>query len=432
MISSEKQIKKNATIAASLAATRAKRKNQICRVFTLKIQDSKLSKQQHEALKMVFVEAKWLRNEIIASDDVFKNKPGKTVKVKLREEFEERPFLFLGSQIKQSVLEQVKNDVRALAARKRNGGKIGRLKFVSDVKSVDLKQSGVTYKIHGSKLSVQKLPGLFRILGVSQLEGWELANAKLLNKPDGYYLAVACFKNSLAVEKDFQPGTVVGLDMGVKTHITLSDGREINAKIDETERLKRLQRKLNRQIKGSNNHWRTRNLIQREYQRISNRKNDLANKAVNEILKSEFVFMQDENLVAWRKKDGYVRGGRAIQHSILGRVKAKLSSHDRVVILSRNAATTQTCVCGVKTKHHPSQREFVCSDCGYSAPRDTHAAENMIRLGWDLVPVERGDFKPVESVSDWRSSDFQQYSAKPEATRLAPRRSSPKTETAIT
>lgn len=414
MTTTDERLKKNAAIAASLSATRAKRKNQTCRVFILKIQASKITALQREALKMVFVEAKWLRNAIIASENVFEYKIEKSVRVKIRDGFEERKLRFLGSQIKQSVLEQVKNDIRALSVRKQNGGKTGRLNFVSDVKSVDLKQSGVTYKVRGSKLSIQKLPGLFRALGTAQLEGWELANAKLLSKPDGYYLAVTCFKDSETIEKDFQPGTVVGLDMGLKTHITLSDSREINAKIDETERLRRLQRKLSRQVKGSNSHWRTRNLIQREYQRITNRKNDLANKTVHEILKSEFVFMQDESITAWKKRDGYVRGGKVIQHSILGRVKAKLSAHGRVMVLPKYVATTQTCVCGIKTKHHPSQREFVCISCGYRAPRDTHAAQNMIRLGWNLLPVGRGDFKPVESVSDWKSSDFQQYSAKPE------------------
>ena len=57
---------KNSKIRDSLAQTRAKRKSQICRVFDLKIDESKLSKRQKEDLKMQFVESKWLYNDILA------------------------------------------------------------------------------------------------------------------------------------------------------------------------------------------------------------------------------------------------------------------------------------------------------------------------------------------------------------------------------
>ena len=54
-----------------------------------------------------------------------------------------------------------------------------------------------------------------------------------------------------------------------------------------------------------------------------------------------------------------------------------------------------TCVCGVKTSHSPNKRWFECPVCGYRAPRDVHAARNMIRFG---TPVERGE-APVEANS---------------------------------
>ena len=57
---------KNSKIKESLAQTRAKRKSQACRVFDLKIDESKLSKRQQEDLKMQFVESKWLYNDILA------------------------------------------------------------------------------------------------------------------------------------------------------------------------------------------------------------------------------------------------------------------------------------------------------------------------------------------------------------------------------
>ena len=53
---------KNEQIKKSLARTALKRKSQICRVFKVKIDESKLSRRQREQLKMLFVEAKWFYN----------------------------------------------------------------------------------------------------------------------------------------------------------------------------------------------------------------------------------------------------------------------------------------------------------------------------------------------------------------------------------
>ena len=46
--------------------TRAKRSRQVCRVFKVKIDSSKLSSLQKEQLKMMFVEGKWIKNDRIA------------------------------------------------------------------------------------------------------------------------------------------------------------------------------------------------------------------------------------------------------------------------------------------------------------------------------------------------------------------------------
>lgn len=46
--------------------TRAKRSKQVCRVFKVKIDTSKLSALQKEQLKMMFVEGKWIKNDRIA------------------------------------------------------------------------------------------------------------------------------------------------------------------------------------------------------------------------------------------------------------------------------------------------------------------------------------------------------------------------------
>ena len=58
-------VEKNAKIKATKLATKERRKTQKCFVFSTKIDYRKLNKLQKEQLQMLFVEAKWVYNDII-------------------------------------------------------------------------------------------------------------------------------------------------------------------------------------------------------------------------------------------------------------------------------------------------------------------------------------------------------------------------------
>ena len=76
--------------------------------------------------------------------------------------------------------------------------------------------------------------------------------------------------------------------------MTTSEGEKFDVSVEESERLKKLQRELFRRAKGSNNRRKTVKLIQREYQKLSNRKQDKANKIVSKLKKYDRIYMQDE------------------------------------------------------------------------------------------------------------------------------------------
>lgn len=390
-------------IAETQAATHARRKEQVCRVYDLKIIGNKLSTNQKEALTRQFLEAKWLRNDCLAHG-INGYKCGQTVQVKLANgTFEKRTLKLLGSSMKQSVINQLKLDRTNLAKSKAKGRKVGCLRFCKQITCIPLKAHGTDWSVKSAtKIKVQKVPGYLRVRGMNQLpKGSEFANAKLVSRADGYHLLATVFVPKEEVQDEYVEGTAVGIDMGIKTTITLSSGEKINASVKETERLKGLQRKLSRQQKGSNRYVKTLALINREHQKMSNRRDDATKKVCASLLKNEHVFMQDERISGWKSSRGFVRGGRTVQHSILGRVKSRLKDHPRVTVLPASAATTQTCMCcGTKTKHTPSERTYVCSKCGYTDDRDVHAAQNMVLMGIDLLPVERRDTL-VERMSDF-------------------------------
>ena len=381
----EKRFTKNKKIRETGMTTRKRRASMVCKVRDLKIVSNKLSGQQKEALARIFLEYKWIRNAALAAErfDVsFLKDLGGRISVKLPDgSFEEREIVWLGSRMQQSAIQQLATDRKSLAASKSHGHKIGKLKFVSEVASIDLAQFGKTWRFSGDRVAIQKIPGKLKVRGLQQFkqDGIEFANAKIVHRADGYHLLITTY---VPRESSSTPERKLGVDAGIKDSFTLSDGTTITPQFREPERLKRLQRKLKRQTKGSKGWEDTRRKLQKEYVRVNYRKDDAAKQLVHTWTCGSRVYCQDEMLSSWRRKKSASRGSRKIHHGILGRVKALLQSNPNTVMLPSWVATTQWChVCGTLTKHGLDARTFLCSGCGFTAPRDQHAAENMIRLG---------------------------------------------------
>ncbi len=130
----------------------------------------------------------------------------------------------------------------------------------------------------------------------------ELANANLVKKADGYYLKVTTFINKENFKDNIKKnGREIGLDFGVKSSLTTSEGEKIDISVGESDRLKRLQRELFRRTKGSNNRNKTINRIQREYLKLSNKKTDMANKIIHKLKAYNCIVMQDEQISSWHK-----------------------------------------------------------------------------------------------------------------------------------
>ena len=380
----EKRLAKNNRIREKGKETRLRRQSQICRVFRVKIDFSHLNEFEKTQLKMIFVEAKWLYNDVLTfsnSNEI--NEYDYKITTVHGLDKDKQPVIreleYLSSQMKQSVIQGIKHNIKSLSVMKKHGRKIGSLKYKSNYESINLQQYGNTYKFCDKKhVKIQGIKRPIKIEGAEQffdISGIEFANAKLLNLPDGYYVAVTTFQHKGGGTKKYKPE--IGIDMGIKTSITTSEGKKIKVFVGETKRLKKIQRRIAKRKKGSSNRYKMRKLLRKEYQKLDNRKKDKANKIVNELLKHEKVYMQDENLSGWQK--GFF--GKTVQHSALGIVKAKLIKHERVVVLPKNIATTKTCPkCGKINKDITlSDRIFECQ-CGYKEDRDIHAAKNMILL----------------------------------------------------
>lgn len=200
-------------------------------------------------------------------------------------------------------------------------------------------------------------------------------------------------------------GKEIGLDFGIKTNITTSEGEKLDVSVEESERLKMLQKKLQRQKKGSNRRYKTIKMIRRQYQKLTNKKKDKANKIVHMLKQYDTIVMQDEQLSEWHKQKGM---SNVVQHSCMGMVKSKLMKMDNVIILDKYIPTTKWCPhCHKLNELSLNDRTYKCQ-CGYELDRDIHASQNMLNvknlvennLNVDsrkrIVPMERREVKREE------------------------------------
>ena len=411
-------VEKNEKIKATRLATKERRKTQKCFVFSTKIDYRKLNKSQKEQLQMLFVEAKWVYNDIInhLQDNELSswNDKKKSVMVKQKDgSFVEKPLLYLRPSHMQAMRDEVCYSLTSLSAKKKKGYKVGKLKFKSSCNYIPLRQFGYTHRIKSlRKVGITGISGNFRVHGLEQFAdnpNAEVANAKLIKKPDGYYINWTVFiaKNKLPVIQ--RKDEVIGIDFGCSTSFTFSDGHKEDFKLKEPECLKKLQKSLARKRKTetgkkhSNQYKSVQKKLERAYQHLTNTKNDKANKLCHKLMSYKQVVIQDENLRGWQK-GGH---GKSVQHSILGRVKAKLKTMDNVHVLSRFAPTTKLCFhCGeVHNEIKVWDRVFRC-DCGVCMDRDIHAAQCMVWMFENnfQIPTEHRNTMQVENKTSGKYS----------------------------
>ena len=272
-------------------------------------------------------------------------------------------------------------DICNLAKARQSGRKIGALKYKRQVNCIPI-ITGFTKIIDGCRITI---PGFrkLRVHGIHQLhqfEEFEIADAKLVRKASGYYVKI-----SIMLPKSSRKPTnrEVGLDFGIKDSITTSFGDKYNCNVQESEYLKFLSKKLNRnkKQKDSKRRWRCKCQLAREYEHLANARKDIANKIYHRLVTDyDVIYFQDEQIKNWHK--GWF--GKQVQSSCLGLLKQRLvalEASGRSFKISKWEPTTKLCPnCGCINPIGLGTRTYKC-DCGYILDRDTHSARVVLMIG---------------------------------------------------
>ena len=200
---------------------------------------------------------------------------------------------------------------------------------------------------------------------------------------------------ALTVEREDKPvtqapnGGAVGVDLGIKTLATLSDGTIIDnprCLAASERRLKRAQKALSRKTMGSNRRAKARAKVARIHAHVANQRQDAIHKATTMIARTySTVCIEDLNVAGMVKNH---RLAKAVSDAAFGEFQRQLDyktarTGAALRVIDRWYPSSKTCsTCGrVKAKLSLSERVFHCDACGLVIDRDLNAAVNILVAG---------------------------------------------------
>ena len=250
-----------------------------------------------------------------------------------------------------------------------------------------------------------KLPklGKVKIKGFrdkDKIEG-KIVNATISRETTNKYYVSVLVEEDLLVEK-VTPTTIVGIDLGIKDLVVTSDGIKYgNLKVlmKYEKRLKRLQKKLSRQVKGSKNYLKTKEKIARVHAKIKNYRKHYLNDIANEIVDEHDIIVTESLLVKDMFKDKKKVFNKSLSDASLSKLCSLIEWKSRIkgkfyYKINTYYPSSQICsTCGYKNEKLKDLniREYNCPKCGSHNDRDINASLNILleglKLHYNLVSI---------------------------------------------
>ena len=223
----------------------------------------------------------------------------------------------------------------------------------------------------------------------------KIKNATISREPNGKYYVSILYEmyDKVPIIKH---RTIVGIDLGIKKLLTLSDGTvyDNNKYIDKyTKRIKRKQRELSRKEKGSKNYYKCKKELAILYSKLANARKFYTHKITKDIT-DEYDIITCEQL---KTKEMIIKGKNnklsskindATFSEIIRQLQYKARYKGKVFYqINTYYPSSQICSrCSAQDKRYKdlTRREYKCLKCNQEIDRDLNASINIMFEGLKL------------------------------------------------
>jgi len=213
-----------------------------------------------------------------------------------------------------------------------------------------------------------------------------IKTSTITKTPTGkYFISILVeLEKELPKKKPLDEKQAIGIDLGIKTFATLSNGMEIeNPKHlkKSLKKLKKQQRKDSRKVKGSNNRKKEIKKLVLIHEKVTNKRNDFLHKT------SHYLVTNFDTLCLETLKSGNMMKNHKLAQALsdisiakfIGLIDYKSEWFGcNILRIGQFEPSSRMCSCGVINKQLKlSDRVWTCSSCGTTHDRDVLAANNI-------------------------------------------------------
>jgi putative transposase len=348
------------------------------------------NKKQVKALEATLEECRWLYNHLLEKRRDAWEQEGKSLSLYGQQETfsqlkEERPSLKgVHSQVLQNVAVRIDLAMKAFFRRCKAGEKPGYPRFRGKDRydSFCFPQTGFSLT-HDNRVCLSKM-GSLKMKYHRPVKG-KLKTLTIHKSSTGkWYASFSC---DMEPERLPENPECVGIDVGLKTFATLSNGQEIaNPRFfrKEEKALAKVQRTHSQLAKGTPERRKHRKVVARVHERIAWTRKNFTHQQSRKIV-NQFGVICVEDLSVNRMVHTHCLAksiSDAAWSAFFDQLAAKAEEAGRELIKVNPAYTSQTCSrCGHRQKMPLSERTYHCPCCLLVIDRDVNASRTILALG---------------------------------------------------
>jgi putative transposase len=244
------------------------------------------------------------------------------------------------------------------------------------------------FSVDGYTLRVPKL-GNVNMTEELRFQG-KIMSAVISSRAGWWFVSI-----SVVVEHEVPAhnGEAVGIDLGIKTLASCSDGMVVENQKHYRQslgRIKGLSKGLSRKVEGSQNWWKNTKKLAKAHSRVASQRQDSLHKMTTSLCRNyALIGLEDLNTKGMLANHCLAQ---AVSDASFFEVQRQLLYKAEqyggyVQLVSRWYPSSKTChACGwVKEDLTLADRVFICHDCGLVIDRDLNAANNIRKEALRLI-----------------------------------------------